>query len=92
MIVSLSCAAAGDCGAGGVYSDASGLQQAFVANESGGTWGAAQEVPGTAALNPGGLAGTQAVSCAPAGGCSAGGDYANANMNVQVFVADRTGS
>jgi hypothetical protein len=92
MIVSLSCAAAGDCSAGGVYSDASGLQQAFVADESGGTWGAAQEVPGTATLNAGGLAGTQAVSCAPAGGCSAGGDYANANMNAQVFVADQTGS
>ncbi|MBO0814037.1 MAG: hypothetical protein J2P30_02630, partial [Actinobacteria bacterium] len=92
MVVSLSCAAAGDCSAGGVYADASDLQQAFVADESGGTWGAAREVPGTAALNAGGLAATQAVSCAPAGGCSAGGDYTNANMNTQVFAVSQTGS
>ena len=91
-VVSLSCAAAGACSAGGAYSDASDLQQAFVADESGGTWGTAQEVPGTAALNTGGLAGTQAVSCAPAGDCSAGGDYTNANMNTQVFVVSQTGT
>jgi hypothetical protein len=89
-VVSLSCAAAGECSAGGAYADASDLQQAFVVNETGGTWGTAAEVPGTAALNAGGLAGTQAVSCAPAGGCSAAGSYTNANQNAQVFVADRT--
>ena len=91
MIVSLSCAAAGDCSAGGVYSDASDRQQAFVADESGGIWGAAREVPGTAVLNAGGLGGTQAVSCAPAGGCSAGGSYTNANGNTQVFVVSQAG-
>jgi hypothetical protein len=90
MVVSLSCAAAGDCSAGGAYTDASDLQQAFVVNETGGTWGTAEEVPGTGALNAGGLAGTQWVSCAPAGSCSAAGSYTNANMNVQVFVADQT--
>ncbi len=90
MVVSLSCAAAGDCSAGGAYADASDLQQAFVVDETGGTWGTAEEVPGTAALNAGGLAGTQWVSCAPAGSCSAAGSYTNTNMNVQVFVADQT--
>lgn len=92
-VVSLSCAAVGDCSAGGSYTDSAGLQQAFVVSETAGTWAAAQEVPGTAALNAGGLAGTQSVSCAPAGsGCSAAGSYTNANQNVQVFVADQTGS
>jgi hypothetical protein len=62
--VSVSCDAAGDCGMGGNYTTASGNQQAFVASESGGTWGAAQEVPGTAALNAGGAAGVSSVSCA----------------------------
>src|SRR5262249_6792769 len=91
MIVSLSCAAAGDCSAGGVYSDASDRPQAVVADESGGIWGASREVPGTAVLNAGGLGGTQAVSCAPAGGCSAGGSYTNANGNTQVFVVSQAG-
>ena len=90
MVVSLSCAAAGDCSAGGTYADASDLQQAFVVDETGGTWGTAEEVPGTAALNAGGLAGTQGVSCGPAESCSAAGSYTNTNMNVQVFVADQT--
>src|SRR5262249_61327709 len=92
MVVSLAGAAVGQRPDGAVYADASDLQEAFVADESGGPWGAAQEVPGTAALNAGGLAATQAVSCAPAGGCSAGGGYTNANKNTQVFVASQTGS
>src|SRR5262249_58076554 len=91
MVVSLSCAAAGECTAGGVYADASDLQQAFVADESGGTWGAAQVVPGTAALNAGGLAATQAVSCAPAGGRSAGGGWKQAHKKPPGFVARHAG-
>ncbi len=38
-------------------------------------WGAAIEVPGIAALAPGGYAAITSVSCGAAGNCSAGGDY-----------------
>src|SRR5215471_20148533 len=53
QVSSVSCASAGNCAAGGVYSDGSlsDIRQAFVAGEVNGTWHAAIEVLGTAALN-----------------------------------------
>ena len=42
---------------------------------SSGTWGTAEEVPGTAALNQGGIATINSVSCATADTCGAGGSY-----------------
>jgi hypothetical protein len=86
----VSCGAAGDCSLGGYYSDASGRKQAFVASETGSAWGAAQEVPGTAALNVGGAGGTDSVSCGSAGNCSAGGHYTT-SQSQQAFVANETG-
>src|SRR5205823_13799586 len=56
-VISVSCAAAGNCSAGGDYKDTSGNFQAFVVNPVNGTWHTALEVPGTAALNRGGIAG-----------------------------------
>src|SRR5215470_16540388 len=50
-IVSVSCAAAGSCAAGGYYINGSGNEQAFVVTEANGRWRKAIEVPGTAALN-----------------------------------------
>lgn len=41
-----------------------------------GAWGMAVEVPGTKALNTGGGAALESMSCTSAGGCSAGGVYA----------------
>ena len=90
--VSVSCGAVGACSLGGYYSAASGRKQAFVASETGGLWAAAQEVPGTAALNTGGAAGTDSVSCASAGNCSAGGHYTTPQSGQQAFVANETGS
>ena len=55
---------------------------------SGGAWGTAIEVPGTAALNTTGLAYTSALSCASAGNCSAGGHY-TASSSGQVFVVSQ---
>ncbi len=92
VTASVSCSAVGDCSAGGYYSGTPGVEQAFVASETGGTWGSAEEVPGTAVLNAGGLAATQSVSCAPAGTCVAGGQYKNSNSAIEVFVANETGS
>ena len=71
----LSCAAAGDCAIGGSYTDAAGRTQAFVAAERSGVWGAATEVPGSAALNRGGNAVVTSVSCPAPGDCAAVGQY-----------------
>ena len=53
---------------------------------SGGTWGKAEEVPGTAALNTAGAAAINSVSCASAGNCSAGGGYYGGATGDQAFV------
>jgi hypothetical protein len=90
QIVSVSCASAGNCSAGGTYQDGSGHDQAFVAGETNGTWHRAVEVPGTAALNKKGFAGVSSVSCSSAGSCSAGGFYTGGSGLQQALVADET--
>src|SRR5262249_51108574 len=87
-VSSVSCARAGDCGAGGVYADSSGNRQAFVVNEVKGTWRKAAEVPGLAALNQGGGAAIFSVSCARAGNCGASGVYADSSGDSQAFVVN----
>jgi hypothetical protein len=89
-ISSVSCAAAGNCGAGGSYTDSSFRHQAFVASQVNGTWHTAIKVPGTAALNQGGSAFVTSVSCAAAGECSAGGSYTDSSFRQQVFVVSQT--
>jgi hypothetical protein len=91
VISALSCASAGNCGAGGSYVDGAGHGQAFLVTEVRGTWRAAFEVPGTAALNAGGSAGINAISCPAAGGCGAGGGYAPAKGGSQAFVVTQAG-
>lgn len=87
---SVSCSSAGECSAGGVYSTAAAPAEAFVVDETGGTWQAAQEVPGTAELNTGGSATVFAAACAPGGSCTLGGDYRNINAGTngheQAFI------
>jgi hypothetical protein len=85
-IDSLSCASAGNCSAGGYYTDGSSREQAFVVNEVNGRWGGAEEVPGTAALNQGISANLGSVSCASAGNCSAGGSYTDGSGFSYAFV------
>jgi hypothetical protein len=93
---SVSCRSAGNCTAGGFYSsDSAGDQQAFVVSESHGTWGQAIEVPGSAALNTGGMAEVNSVSCGSAGNCVAGGDYLPGTTGggpLQAFVVSETHS
>ena len=86
-VTSVSCRAAGYCTAGGFYTDASGAAQAFVADETKGTWHPAEEVPGTAGLNSGGSAEVLTVSCGSHGNCSAGGLYTDAARRQQAFLA-----
>jgi len=85
-VSSVSCVSAGNCAAGGVYSDASSGGQVFVVTEKNGVWGTAIEVPGTGALNTGGNADLNSVSCASAGNCAAGGHYSDGSGNSQAFV------
>jgi cytochrome c551/c552 len=89
-ITSLSCASPGNCGAGGFYKDSSGLGQVFVVDESNGTWGSAEQVPGTAGLNKGGSAQIAAVSCASVSHCGAGGFYQDNSGRLQAFVVSET--
>jgi hypothetical protein len=80
-VASLSCGTAGNCAAGGYYDQLGCIPafpcggQAFVVSEVNGVWGAAEEVPGTAALNDGN-AQVYSVSCARDGACAVGGYYA----------------
>ena len=63
----ISCAAPGDCAAGGQYGSKknySDVNQAFVVSETGGVWGSAEEVPGTASLDTGSDGLLQSVDCA----------------------------
>jgi len=83
-IESVSCASAGNCSAGGVYNLGAG--QAFAVGEVNGRWGTAKEVPGTAALNTGGNAAVQSLSCSSAGNCSAGGYYTDSTRSPHSFV------
>jgi hypothetical protein len=84
----MSCPSAGSCTAGGYYTDSNGATQSFVVSEVHGTWGKAKQIPGTAALNQGGIGDVGAVSCATAGNCSAGGSYSDSNGDSQAFVAN----
>jgi hypothetical protein len=95
---SISCASAGNCAAGGFYTtrytNFTGYDQAFVADEVNGTWQTAEEVPGTAALNTGHDAQVSSISCASAGNCTAGGYYtggSSAKGSYQAFVVDEVG-
>ena len=83
----VSCAPAGNCAAGGAYTDSSGNSQGFVASERNGVWGQAIEVPGLGALNAGGGAEVLSVSCGSAGNCAAGGGYTDSSGGPQGFVA-----
>jgi len=83
---SVSCASAGNCTAGGNYDDIGSFTQAFVVTQTNGIWGKAKEVPGMAALNVGGDAAVNSVSCGSAGNCTAGGHYQGGPSGNQAFV------
>src|SRR5262249_12721806 len=82
-------ARAGDTPGGGRYRDSSAGFQAFVVSETNGSWGTAIEVPGSGALNAGGFAGVNSVSCRSAGKCAAGGTYTDGSGHIQAFVASQ---
>jgi hypothetical protein len=82
-------ASRGGCSAVGSYQNTSSTSQAFVTNQTHGTWHTAAEFPGLAALNVGGAAQAFSVSCSSAGHCAAGGSYM-AKSGFQAFVVSKT--
>jgi hypothetical protein len=85
---SVSCAPSGSCSAGGTYTNRRGNSEAFVVSRRNGTWGRAEQVPGSAALNTGGDAQVSSLSCPSAGSCAAGGQYSlPGNQNGQPYEA-----
>jgi hypothetical protein len=89
MVAAVAAAAVCSAWLAGASAAAAGTQEAVGARAAalGGTWGTAQEVPGTAALNQGGTALILSVSCGGAGNCGAGGLYVDGSGHQQAFVA-----
>jgi hypothetical protein len=85
----LSCPSAGNCGAGGYFynGEGGGPSQTWVAGERNGVWANAKRVSGTRALNQGGNAEVESVSCPSAGHCTAAGYYTDAKRHAQAFVS-----
>src|SRR5215468_8906630 len=73
-------------GLGSVLLAGAGPAMAGVPSAGAGGWDKAIEVPGTAALNTGGDAAIESVSCPAAGSCAAGGFYIDGSGNEQAFV------
>jgi hypothetical protein len=90
QVDTVSCLAPGTCAIGGYYTDGKGHRQAFVANEAGGSWHGALEVPGTSALNVKGGAEVDAVNCPVARNCTAAGDYLSKSGAAEFFVLYET--
>ena len=89
-VTSISCSSAGNCSAGGSYTNASQAREAFIVDETNGTWGNAIEVQGTATLNVGGNASIVSLSCSTSGNCGGEGFYADAASHLQTFVVSDT--
>ena len=90
MIDQISCPSAGNCSAGGTYTDAGGTMQFFVVDETNGVWGSAEALPGSTVHNTNGLAFFDALSCASAGYCSGAGDFEPTSGRQRAWVATET--
>ena len=74
-VVSVSCAAAGNCTAVGGYIDSSGLEQGLMLTETAGVWATGVEAILPAGTPSSASAFLNSVSCASAGDCGAVGYY-----------------
>jgi hypothetical protein len=87
-LTTISCSAVGNCSAGGTYTDANTDTQAFLVNDSNGSWSDPIEIPGTSSLNKGGVSAVSEVSCSGDGSCGVQGTYTDASTNTQLFVVN----
>ncbi len=90
-LLALSCSSPGNCSAGGQYVDTNNNLQAFVVNETKGTWANAVEVPGTASLNFGNNAQLEFLQCKAPGACDGAGFYSGSNSQENTFVISEQG-
>jgi len=97
QVNSVSCASTGNCAAGGVYApNATAFgdpdSQAFVVNETNGTWAKAADIPGMSRSDASDSSLVTSVSCASVGDCSAGGaeDQSDSTNTSEAFVVDET--
>jgi hypothetical protein len=86
-----------DCGAGGSYTASASKkgvvrQEVFVVSEKHGTWGKAEEAPGTAKLNIGGAAEFNRVTCTSAGNCLGVGSYDGKKSSGPFAVTEKHGT
>jgi hypothetical protein len=89
-LTSLSCAAPGDCTAGGAYNYSNSTQVPFLISESGHVWGTTQAIASSTALTGGTV---NSVSCPDAADCAAIGYYQPSATSLQAFtVAEAGGS
>ncbi len=84
--MAISCASAGNCVAGGNYTD-SGELHGFVANETNGVWSSAAKLPGIETLTTK-LSQVATISCPAIGRCTLTGRYQLSGQNFGEFVAD----
>lgn len=92
-ITSMSCVSAGNCAAGGSFSGSYSTDydtaDAFVMNESGGTWGPAEDLSSLGLGNDSGVQVTS-IACPAVGDCVAAGSYDDSSGYPQLFVIDET--
>jgi len=88
----LSCATAGDCVAGGAYTNAKGVVEGLLSNEISGVWRSPITItpPSDASANPGVT--VYASSCGAVGNCSAVGSYLDTTNASQAFVVSEIGN
>jgi len=88
FLPALSCPSAGNCSAGGSYSDSKGNVQGLLLSEVRGVWKAPTRLvpPPGAAADP--SLTINSLSCGTAGNCSAVGSFEDTHSNGQSFVAN----
>jgi hypothetical protein len=84
-ILAVSCRSAGNCTAAGTSHS-----QAFAISERNGRLGKPRELPGSGALNVGGTAQVNAISCTATGECTVAGIYRNSAHHDRGFVDSQT--
>src|ERR1700722_15808249 len=93
LMIMVVAAAGGACGAPAANAATTGTAHSGPAPAVSGTWGNAEVVPGTAALNTQGNAAGTSVSCPSAGNWAGGGSYVpliNGHSRTRPFVDTQT--
>jgi hypothetical protein len=88
-IGAVSCAAAGNCLAAGVFSTPGYHDHPFLVSQVRGRWGRAQRVLGMGGLDRGNQASIGSVSCSGVGNCTIGGSYRDGSGHSHAWVASQ---